>query len=179
MNDSTDASSAAKAILAARARALARPPQTVARGSELEVLEFRLANERYALETRHVSEVFPLRDLTSVPCTPAFIRGIVSVRGRITSVIDLKRFFDLPQEGLTDLHRVILVRNDELELGLLADAISGVQLLALEALQPSLPTLNGIGSDYLKGVTADQMVVLDLDRILADPRIIVQEEVEN
>lgn len=179
MNDSTDASRTAKAILAARARALARPPQPAAQGSNLEVLEFRLANERYALETRHVSEVFPLRDLTAVPCTPAFIRGIVSVRGRIISVIDIKRFFDLPQEGLTDLHRVILVRNDEFEFGLLADAVAGVQVLALDALQHSLPTLNGIRSDYLKGITSDQMVVLDLDRILADPKIIVQEEVEN
>ena len=47
------------------------------------------------------------------------------------------------------------------------------------SLQPSLPTLTGIRADYLKGVTAERLVVLDLARILADPKIIVHEEVES
>ena len=180
MSNPNDGASAAKAILRARARALARPPHDGAVATEsLELLEFRLAQESYALETRHVSEVVPLKDLTPVPCTPPFILGVVNVRGRITPVIDLKKFFDLPEQGLSDMHRVILVRNDDLEFGLLADAISGVRPLALDSLQASLPTLTGIRIDYLKGVTADRVVVLDLDRILADPRIIVHEEVEN
>ncbi len=48
-----------------------------------------------------------------------------------------------------------------------------------ETLQTSLPTLTGIRADYLKGVTADRLVVLDLARILADPKIIVHEDVES
>lgn len=180
MNNPLNGTDAAKAILRDRARALARPRQSTAAPAEsLELLEFRLAQESYALETRHVSEVVPLKDLTPVPCTPPFIRGIVNIRGRITPVLDIKKFFDLPQEGLSDLHRVIIVRSNELEFGLLADAISGVQLLALDELQASLPTLTGIRSEYLKGVTAGRVVVLDLDRIFADPKIIVHEEVEN
>jgi purine-binding chemotaxis protein CheW len=105
--------------------------------------------------------------------------GIVNVRGRITPVIDIKKFFDLPDKGLTDLHRVILVKGYEMELGLLADAIVGVRSITLDGLQESLPTLSAIGSDYLKGVTADRLVVLDLKSILMDPRIIVHDEVEN
>ena len=94
-------------------------------------------------------------------------------------VIDIKKFFELPDEGLTDLHRIILVRGNDLELGLLADAIVGVHTVSQDSLQPSLATLTGIRSDYLKGVTAERLVVLDLDRILTDPKIIVHEEVEN
>ena len=134
--------------------------------------------ERHALENRHVREVYPLKNLTPVPCTPSFVLGIVNVRGRITPVIDIKKFFDLPDQGLTDLHRIILVRGDGIELGLLADVIVGVRTLPVDRLQASLPTLTGIRADYLKGVTADRLVVLDLDRILADPKIIVHEEVE-
>lgn len=169
----------ARQILRARAQALARPPERpeVAESS-LELLEFRLARESYALETRHVREVYPLKNLTPLPCTPPFVLGIVNVRGRITPVIDIKKFFDLPDKGLTDLHRVILVGNDDLELGLLADVIVGVRTVPLDALQASLATLTGIRADYLKGVTAERLVVLDLDRILADPKIIVDEEVE-
>ena len=169
----------ARQILRTRAQALARPRERAGVAeSSLELLEFRLARESYALETRHVREVYPLKNLTPLPCTPPFVLGIVNVRGRITPVIDIKKFFDLPDKGLTDLHRVILVGNDDLELGLLADVIVGVRTLPLDALQASLPTLTGIRADYLKGVTAERLVVLDLDRILADPKIIVDEEVE-
>ena len=166
-------------MLRARARVLARAAESAPVGvASLELLEFRLAQESYALETRHVREVYPLRDLTPLPCTPPFVLGIVNVRGRITPVIDIKKFFDLPDKGLTDLHRVILVRGHDLELGLLADVIVGVRTIPEDSLQPSLPTLTGIRADYLKGVTAERLVVLDMDRMLADPKIIVHEEVE-
>lgn len=163
-------------VLRARAQALARPPQRAAAPS-LELLEFRLARESYAIETRHVREVYPLKNLTPLPCTPPFVLGIVNVRGRITPVIDIKKFFDLPDPGLTDLHRVILVHCGDVELGLLADVIVGVRTVAQDSLQASLPTLTGIRADYLKGVTVDRLVVLALDRILTDPKIIVHEEV--
>jgi len=174
------ANTEAERILRARAQALARAPRPApVAGTMLELLEFRLASERYALESRHVEEVHPLRDLTPLPCTPPFILGIVNVRGRILPVIDLKKFFDLPERGVTDLHRIILVRGQGLELGLLADVIVGVRSVAAESLQPSLPTLTGIRADYLKGVSEERLVVLDLDRLLSDPKIIVHEEVES
>jgi purine-binding chemotaxis protein CheW len=167
-------------VLRARAQSLARPPrQAPAAGTMLELLEFSLASERYALEARHIQEVQPLRELTPLPCTPAFVLGIVNVRGRILPVLDLKRFFDLPEQGLTDLHRIILVRGNDLELGLLADLVVGVRNIAADSLQPSLPTLTGIRAEYLKGVSEDRLVVLDLERILRDPKIIIHEEVES
>jgi purine-binding chemotaxis protein CheW len=166
-------------ILRSRARALARPPQPAeAPGSSLEVLEFRLARESYAVETRHVQEVYPLKNLTPLPCTPPFVLGVVNVRGRITPVIDIKKFFDLPDKGLTDLHRIILVRGGGLELGVLADVIVSVRRVPLASVQASLPGLTGIRAEYLKGVTAERLVVLDLDRLLADPKIDVNETVD-
>jgi purine-binding chemotaxis protein CheW len=174
-----DANAEAERILRARAHTLAHAPRPApAAGTMLELLEFRLGSERYALETRHIQGVHPLRELTPLPCTPPFVLGIVNVRGRILPVLDLKRFFDLPERGLTDLHRMILVRGNGLELGLLADVIVGVRSVAADDLQPSLPTLSGIRADYLKGVSVERLVVLDLDRILSDPKIIVHEEVE-
>jgi purine-binding chemotaxis protein CheW len=176
----TDTNAEAERILRARAKALAIPRrQSMTAGAMLELLEFRLASERYALETRHVQDVHPLRDLTPLPCTPAFVLGIVNVRGRILPVLDLKKFFDLPERGLTDLHRIILVRGNDLEFGLLADVIVGVRSVAAASLQPSLPTLTGIRAEYLKGIGEDRLVVLDVQRILADPKIIVHQEVES
>ena len=131
-------------ILRARAKALAQ--EAIAeKGSEaqLEVIEFGLAQERYALETTYVSEVCPLDDLTPLPCAPPFVRGLVNVRGRILPVIDLKKFFDLPDQGITDLHRVLLVQTPEMAFGILAsDTVIGVRLIALNTISiPALPTL--------------------------------------
>ena len=166
-------------LLKERAQALARPAESASPCATLELLEFKLASERYAVETRHVGEVHPLRDLTPLPGTPPFVRGIVNLRGRIVPVFDLKKFFDLPEQGLTDLHRIIVVRGNDLELGLLADVVVSVRLIAADTLSPPLPTLSGIGAEYLKGVSEERLVVLDLERILADPRIVVDDEVDS
>jgi purine-binding chemotaxis protein CheW len=166
-------------ILRARARALA---QSVAKpateGPMLELLQFNLAQEHYAIESRYVREVYPLKELTPIPCTPPFIRGVVNARGRILPVLDLKIFFELPDKGITDLHRIILVRGEDIELGLLADITTGIRSIPADHLQPSLPTLTGIRQEYLQGVTAERLIVLNLGRILADPKIIVHEEVD-
>lgn len=166
-------------LLRSRALALARPvdaePEAL---SQLELLEFRLATERYAVETMHVHEVHPLKELTPLPGTPTFIRGVVNVRGLIVPVLDLKKFFNLPEEGLTDLHRIILVTGNNMTLGLLADAVDGVRRVRADSLQPSLPTLTGVRNRYLKGVTAEHLIVLDVPGILADPDLIVDDEVD-
>jgi purine-binding chemotaxis protein CheW len=172
--------SVAAQILHDRAQMLASPPeQAPTADTQIEVLEFRLAQERYAVETCHVSEVYPLKDLTPLPCTPPFVLGVVNVRGRILPVLDLKRFFNLPETGVTDLHCIVLVRERDLEFGLLADVIVGVRSVPVTNLQSSLPTLTGIRGDYLKGVTHECLVVLDLGRLCADPKILVHEDVEN
>ncbi len=166
-------------ILKTRAKTLARSStSTEDKADTLPLLEFSLAYERYAIVLDYVREVYPLRELTPIPGTPAFVLGVVSVRGRIVSVVDLKNFFDLPDKGLTDLNKIIIAHSSEMEIGILADAISGIHLVPRSEIQASLPTLTGIRGDYLKGVTSDRIVVLDAQKLLSDPRIIVQQEAE-
>ena len=165
-------------ILIARAQALARQPEKEEAATErIEIIEFLLANERYGIELSYIGEVYPLKDLTRIPCTPPFVLGVMNVRGKILSVIDMRKFFELSDKGLPDLNKVIIIRNDTMEFGILADAILGVRILSLTHLLPSLPTLTEIRSDYLKGVTEDRLVVLDGGKILSDRGIVVHEEV--
>jgi len=169
---------AQKAILKARAQALSRVPLQESDEAQIEIVEFTLAHERYALETVHVREVHALRELTPLPCTPPFVLGIINVRGHIVAVLDLKTFFDLPAAGLTDNSKVILIGDAQAQLGITVDAVIGVRRMAVSALQPPLPTLTGIRADYLRGVTGERVAMLDAAAIWADPRIIVNEEVE-
>jgi purine-binding chemotaxis protein CheW len=158
-----------------RARELARVPLH-ATARLIELLEFRLADERYAVATRFVQEVHPFDKLTPLPGTPEFVLGVVNARGRILPVFDLKKLFDLPEQGLADMHQIVFVRVADVEIGILADLVVGVMRLDVAHLQPSLPTLTGIRAQYLEGVTAERLVVLDLPQILGDPKIIVATE---
>lgn len=165
-----------RAILEARARTLAAEPPA-APGTAFEVLEFMLASEEYALETRWIGEVLPLREFTPLPGTPDFVLGIIHVRGRIVSLLDLKKFFELPAQGLSDLNKVIVLGDRDMEFGILADAIVGVRRIPGEDLQAPLPTLTGIRADYLLGVTRQREVLLDGHKLLTSPAIVVAAEV--
>lgn len=143
----------------------------------IEVVEFQLAHEKYAIESNYISEVYPLKELTPLPCTPKFVAGIINVRGKIISVIDIKKFFDLPEKGITDLNKVIIIHNVLMEFGILADAVLGASQIPLLDIQISLPMLTGICTEYLRGVTPEQLVILDAEKILSDKKIIVDEDV--
>lgn len=178
----TPSPEAQRLILASRAKTLARElPQLeagAAADSALEVVEFQLAQERYGLESYAVCEVYPLKEFTPLPGTPPYVLGIINVRGQVLSVLDLKKFFDLPERGLTELNKVIILRSADMEFGLLADAVLGVRRIALSELQASLPTLTGIREEYLRGVTRERLVVLDAEKLLANKALIVHDEVE-
>jgi len=165
-------------ILKERAQTLAReavPAEATDAG--IEVIEFLLAHERYAIESGYVREVYALEEITSLPCTPDFVLGIINVRGEIISVIDIKKFFDLPEKGLTDLNKVIVLESEDMVFGIVADVISGVSRISRADIQPSLPTLTGIREHYLLGITAQRVVVLDAEKLLNDEKLIVQEQV--
>jgi len=163
-------------ILKERAKIFSRELEAKGEKDEyVEVLEFLLAHEMYGVELKYVREVYPLKELTPIPAIPAFVLGIVNVRGEILSVIDIKKFFDLPEKGLTDLNKVIILHSADMEFGILADSIIGVRNILLSELKTSLPTLTGIREEYLKGVTKEREIILDGGKLLSDKSIIVNE----
>lgn len=164
-------------LLKERARTLARDvAATDGERTPLEVVQFALANERYAFPLAAVREVDVIKDLTPVPGTPAFIAGIINRRGEIHTVIDIKKVFDLPASGITELNRVLVLAGEGVRLGILADAVLGVRDLAADELQTALPTLTGIRAEYLRGVTADGLIVLEASRLLADETLVVRHD---
>jgi purine-binding chemotaxis protein CheW len=161
-----------------RAIAMAQEPEQKRTASTtIEVITFTLAAETYGIEAAFVREVYLLRDFTPLPGVPPYIFGIINVRGQILPVVDLKKFFDLPEKGLGELNKVIILRNRQMEYGILADVVEGTQTVALEDILSSPPTVTGIGEKYLKGVTKEHIMVLDAESILSDEKIIVNEQV--
>jgi purine-binding chemotaxis protein CheW len=165
-----------KKILRERAVLLAKRPDEPRAGESLELVEFLIGQEHYGIETSSVRETLPLKDFTPVPGVPSFVFGLINVRGQIISVIDIRRFFEMPEKGLSDLNRVIVIHDNQMEFGILVDEILSVRTVQLDELQPSLPTLTGVREEFLKGVTRERLVVLDAGKLLADKNIVVHEE---
>ena len=167
-------------VLKARARELARIPEAAEKkAGVLQIIEFEIANERYGFELHSVREVFQTGQLVPVPGTPAFIAGVVNLRGDVLAVVDIRKFFELQEEQPGGTRTIILIENTEMRLGVLADDVLGVRAISHDQLQTSLPTLIGLRADYLAGVTGDGLVVLAATKILSDSRILIYEEVEN
>jgi purine-binding chemotaxis protein CheW len=160
-----------------RASALAAQPEQEADAAQLEIIEFQLAGECYGVATALVREVCPLLELTPVPCTPAYVLGIIDVRGEFISVIDIKRFFDLAEQGLSDLNKVIVLAAAGMTFGILADAIVAVRTVARAELQAPPPTLTAVRSEYLLGVTGEHLALIDAEKLLGDRNLIVNEAV--
>jgi purine-binding chemotaxis protein CheW len=164
------------AILQARARALAVDHAVPDPGPEIDVLEFLISGDGYALEMRYVQEVHALNGLAPLPCTPAFVRGIVNLHGRILSVIDLLPLFGLPQKPLSATDKLIVLREGSMSFGVLADEICGVRRLPLRAMQAVPVMATGIPPGWAGGVTPGRHLLLDAKSLLTDKTVVVDQE---
>jgi purine-binding chemotaxis protein CheW len=173
-------------IWARRAYALAEPPQAETTGQTLDLLVFLLNGEQYGLEVAHVREIYPLEQLTPVPRTPDFVAGIFSARGRLISVIDLRAFLGLPSLSLSSRHerreqggvnptKIIVVAAADLEVGLLADEVEDMLTIFKDDLEPALTTQIGSQAEFVQGIAPGMLVVLNLNALLNDKRLIIHE----
>lgn len=164
-------------ILHERACNLATPlDEDSAPQQALELIEFSLARARYGIASAFVREVCHLTQLTPVPCTPDFVAGIINVRGEVISVIDIRRFFSLPEIGITDLNKVIILHREKMIFGVLADFIVEVRPIELSAIQLST-NISGIRAEYLLGVTPEGLAVIDAEKLLTDKNIVVDKSI--
>lgn len=164
----------ARGILKKRAEAFAVPPMDDQEQEGMQAVVFTLGGERFAFEPAYLSEVCQATEIVPVPCTPPFVLGIVSLRGEMVSIIDLRKFFELPDRGISDMNRLLVLSSGMMRFGVLADTVEGVQVLKTDELK-KLPTLSGVREEYLIGVSPGGITVLDAGKLLADRSMIVYE----
>lgn len=156
-------------VLEARARQLARVPDAPPRpGEVLELVGFVLAGERYGIESRFVREVVRLTRFTPVPGTPPFVLGVTNLRGEILALFDLRQLLGVVTEGVTDLGRIVVLGEKRREFGLLADAAS--EILSVPSTNLT-QTETAWGRSYVRGISADGVIVLSGEGLLTDPNL--------
>ena len=135
------------------------------------MLEFQLGAESYGVELSYAIGVHFLRDLMPLPLGPAFVVGAINLQGTVVAVVDLRQLLELPASAVSNLSRVVVLHSEEMSVGLLADSISGVRRVSKKDFQAGLQTLTGASATYLEGVTSDRMILLDVKRMLSDPKL--------
>lgn len=163
-------------ILRKRAELLSEEPIAEIEQDTLEILKFQIADEKYGVESIYVTKILLLNDLTFLPGVPSFIIGIINVRGQIMPVIDIKKIFEFPNQNTSAKTKVLVVETEDAIFGIIADNIVGLTLISVNELQNSLPMLSGIRAAYLKGVTDDQLVILDPVKLASDKNLLVNDE---
>jgi purine-binding chemotaxis protein CheW len=151
-------------------------------GEEVKVVVFALGQEEYGVEVDKVKTIERMQPMTRVPKTPAFIKGVINLRGIVVPVVDLRGRFGLPESEHTENTRIIIVSIDELEVGLTVDSASDVIDIDTDHIEDPPEVVGGIKAKYLRGVAKvgekRLLVLLNLQEVLNKSEIVQLEQLE-
>ena len=136
----------------------------------MQLVSFRLDQEEYGIEITKVQEIILTGEITRVPQTPNFIKGLINLRSTVIPIVDLRLRFGLKEESATDDTRIMVVNVNGKTIGIIVDAVSEVLRISQEQIAPPPPTVAGLGREYLTGLVKFEkrlLILLDIDRILA------------
>jgi len=139
-------------------------------------LAFVLGGESYAIGVMHVREIIRPLDVTPVPRMPAYIQGVVNLRGKVVAIFDLRIKFGLPMPESLDRACVIVVQAHSssgatTQIGLIVDTVEEVVALGAEQLDDTPSFGASLGTEYLTGMArigSTVKMLLNIDRILED-----------
>ena len=131
------------------------------------------ASEEYGVEILKVHQIIGLLPITRVPRTPAFIRGVINLRGKVIPIVDLRERFGMPrEEALESCIIVVAIRG--IQLGLVVDRVSEVLFISEDAIEPTPSFGVDVNTDFLLGLAMSDgrvRLLLDIDRVLSATEI--------
>lgn len=137
---------------------------------EEQLVVFELSDEAYGTDINQVQSINHMQKITVVPGTPAFIEGIINLRGVVVPVVDLRARFELPPAPEVGEEVIVILELDGQQVGIIVDKVTDVIEVSGEAIEPPSPLMTGVDTAYLRGIAnlEERMVILlDLGRIFS------------
>jgi purine-binding chemotaxis protein CheW len=132
-------------------------------------LTFALGQEEYGVEILKIQEIKGFSAITPLPNAPAFLKGVLNLRGTIVPILDLRKKFGLPEVAYTKFTVIVVVQVQGQIMGFIVDAVSDVLTVVGSDIQPT-PDLHGqVDTAFLTGLAkaGEKLVILlDIDRVL-------------
>uniref|UniRef100_A0A7C5V4L4 Chemotaxis protein CheW n=1 Tax=Caldicellulosiruptor owensensis TaxID=55205 RepID=A0A7C5V4L4_9FIRM len=148
---------------------------------EKQLVIFKLGNEEYGVDIMQVKEIIKMTNITKIPQVPSFVEGIISLRGEILPIIDMRKKFGLPAGEKTRQTRILVINLDNVTIGGIVDEVTEVLRLPNDAITPPPPVIRGINTEYLQGVgqiNGRIIILLDMSKILTSNEVIQIEELK-
>ena len=165
---------------------LKAPPSLGQRGTQapgsLQLVSFRLGDEEYGIEITKIQEIILMGDITRVPQTPDYIKGLINLRSNVIPILDLRLRFGMPESAIGDETRIMVVNVVGKTIGLIVDAVSEVLRVGEDEIAPPPPTVSGLGRDYLTGLVRLEgrlLIMLDIDKLLDEEAASIAEKIAN
>ncbi|MBI4688649.1 MAG: purine-binding chemotaxis protein CheW [Nitrospirae bacterium] len=136
----------------------------------LQLVAFKIGKELFGVGIESIREIVRFPDITEVPDAPAFLEGVINLRGKIVPVIDLRKRLRLGGEENTRSTRVLITENGRNMIGLHVDSVSEVLKIQPDDIEEPPEMVSAIGVEYITGVAkvAERLVILlDLKKILS------------
>jgi purine-binding chemotaxis protein CheW len=163
---------AARRVLEERARVFAMPVGEHQHELHNQYLRFRLGMvERYGIPYQYLEELLYVGNLARVPCTPSFVAGVVNHRGELLTIVNLKQFFRMPALAVGDEARIIVVRCNEMRIGLLVDEVDGNEEYLDSEISSPLSSEGVSNMEYVLGIHAGNVTILNIASLLGDPAL--------
>ncbi|HEX8694343.1 MAG TPA: chemotaxis protein CheW [Longimicrobium sp.] len=137
---------------------------------QVQLVTFKVGGEEFGLDVFQVHEILRWQEPTPVPKAPAFVEGVLDVRGALVPVVDLRKRFEVPSLAYDDDTRIVLVDFQGERLGLVVDAVTEVLRAPETAVSPPPAFFKGLSAEFLRGLVRLEgrlVVLLDLEKILS------------
>ena len=136
---------------------------------ELQIVGFQVGRETYGIPITALHEIVRVPEITAIPDAPAHLEGVINLRGKIISVVDLRKRFDKPATALTRHSRILVVEHRGRLVGMIVDSASEVLKVAESEIEPAPAMMKEGGLDCVTGLAKFQkrlVILLDIDRVL-------------
>ncbi|HYA88512.1 MAG TPA: chemotaxis protein CheW [Nitrospirota bacterium] len=142
---------------------------TVIRTEMLQLVTFKLDGQKYAVDILKVQEINNMKEITSIPNAPAYLEGVINLRGKVIPVLNLRMKFGFEENANSEIRKIVIMDVRGVIMGLIVDAVSDVLRISRDVVEPSPPVSSNVSSEFISGIAKlpeGLVILLDMDRLL-------------
>jgi purine-binding chemotaxis protein CheW len=147
-----------------------------------QLVKFHIADEVFGIEIKQIFKILKPQEIFKVPNTPPFIEGLINLRGKVLTIFNLRKRFNMPEKENDENTKILIVNHNDLLLGFTVDSVSEIVRVPDEDFVETPPELRSFDRRFLSGVAKvgeKLILLLNLDKILtADEELQVKEFVD-